>query len=571
MKEQLTRLGTWLRDTDLRFPRILRFKRHFLLKFLIALLLAAAVCCAADNASVAARLAKKAEQARKSGQLVRAYLLYAEASAREPKNSTYALNRDGLAPLAKLLTSASVQSDVTITEDVKQAEQGSDDDTPAPFDELTDAEKAGPELDGLPHLAFEPGLHSFDLRTDSKSEIQQVAEAYGIKTIFDPEFESKPTGRFVLDDADFKTAMQGITAVTETFVFPVDTHTIFVAHDTEMKRDEYEPVVAAAIQVPDAVDQKDVMDAANAVRGALGVRFIAWDHETKTIVFRDRVSLVRAATGVLKAVTIPRGQLSLKVEIIVADESRSVHYGLALPTSFPAFSFAHIGNLQTQFPDLSSATSGLFAFASGSNFFGIALGSASAFATYSHSSSSILFEATVLVADGQTASLHVGDKYPIPQTIYTGASQSSLPGVYNPIGQVTLEDLGLVLKISPHITGGGQVAMDVEAEYQSLSGLSIDTIPAISQRTFKGSVRLNPNEYAIVAGLSDDENTVTKSGIPGLAQIPGIDQVLAENRRTRTSSNTLLLIKPTITRYPISDSISPQFLLGSIRGNRVVL
>jgi len=43
--------------------------------------------------------------------------------------------------------------------------------------------------------------------------------------------------------------------------------------------------------------------------------------------------------------------------------------------------------------------------------------------------------------------------------------------------------LTAVLKVSPHIAGDGEVSMDVEAEYRSLSGVSYDTVPAIAERT----------------------------------------------------------------------------------------
>jgi general secretion pathway protein D len=532
-------------------------------------LLALAFCLGADNDAVAARLAKQAERARKSGQLVRAYLLYAEAAARDPHRPIYALNRDGLAPLAKLLSTANIEK-VSITEDVKQAEEGTD--NPTPFDSLQDAELSdGPRLGDLPHLAPSTEVHSFDIRLDAKSAITQVAQAYGISAVFDPSFDSRPLGRFSMTNADFKTVMEGLTQVTNTFIFPLTPRSIFVAVDSEQKRNEYEPVVLVTVPLPNAVEAKDVVEAANAVRGALKLRFISWDSTAHLIIIRDHVTAARTAAALFQAIVLPRGQLSLEVQILAVDSSRSLHYGLALPTAFPTYAFAHLGNFQSTFPDISSATGGIFAFALGHSFFGVALGNATAFASYTKSISQVLFQATMVVDDGQTANLHVGDRYPIPTSIYTGGAQSGNAGAYNPIGQVTQEDLGIKLKVSPHITGSGEISLDLEADYKALSGATFNTVPAVAQRTFKGSVKLSADQYAIIAGLTDDESSTSKSGLPGLAQLPGIDQVLAENRRNESSSNTLLLIKPTITRLPMDDTISPQFLLGSTRGARVLL
>jgi hypothetical protein len=47
--------------------------------------------------------------------------------------------------------------------------------------------------------------------------------------------------------------------------------------------------------------------------------------------------------------------------------------------------------------------------------------------------------------------------------------------------------------------------------------------------------------------------------------------VLSENTRAKESSSTLVVIKPTIIRLPMSNTVTPQYLLGPIRGERVVL
>jgi general secretion pathway protein D len=202
--------------------------------------------------------------------------------------------------------------------------------------------------------------------------------------------------------------------------------------------------------------------------------------------------------------------------------------------------------------------------------FGIGGINATLFATYTKSIASKLFDATVVASDGQQATLHVGDQYPIPQSIYSGFQQSA-GALYNPIGQVTYQDLGLLLKMKPHVSGSGDISLEVEAQDDALGTQTIDTIPSIAERIFKGNITLREGEWAIIAGLDANTNTKTRSGWPGLSQIPGVDEVLAENTRERSTSKLLLVIKPTITRLPMSDTISPQYLVGPHGGERVIL
>ena len=525
------------------------------------------ISVAATQESVAARLAKQAERARKEGQIVRAYMLYAEAAVRDPKHTSYAENRDQLAAAAHLLTQANVQT-ADVTQDVHEAEsQPGETPYESPFNEQPPGQAA--QLQPLPHLQLTPGLHNFDLRLQEKATIAAVAQAFGIQTVFDPDFEDAPLGPFTIEQVDFPTAMEAVTAVTHTFVYPISSHAIFVARDTDVKRSEFEPDVMITVPLPEAVEPTDVVQVATAIRGVMSLRSIGFDESGRAVTIRDNPVRAQAAASVLEALLLPKAQVSFEVEILAVDSSTHYHYGAALPTSFPVFTYGHIGNLQVTFPDLSNV-SALFAFGTSHLFFGVALGNGSFFAQYSHSVSRILFDTTVVVADGQTANLHIGDKYPIPQAIYTGFQQTG-SSVYNPIGQVTLEDLGIVLKLTSHVNGRGEVALDLEAQYKALGTQTFNTIPAISQREFKGSVRLAQDQFAIIAGLNDDEHSFSRTGIPGLASIPGIDEILAENTRDRTTSDTLILVKPTITRLPISDTVIAQYLVGGRRGPRVLL
>jgi general secretion pathway protein D len=176
-----------------------------------------------------------------------------------------------------------------------------------------------------------------------------------------------------------------------------------------------------------------------------------------------------------------------------------------------------------------------------------------------------------VVADGQSATLHVGDKYPIPTSLYSGASQSTGPAAYNPIGQVTQEDLGLTIKILPHVHGDGDIDLALEANFETLGNIVLNSVPSVNERGFKGELTVEEGEWAIVAGMEQDSRSVTKSGIPGLSDIPGLGALFTQTTRDHSTSNTLVVIKPTITRLPMSAEISPQFLLGSQRGARVLL
>ena len=541
------------------------------MNYRLFVLLLVAIACWAGSDPVAAKLARSAKQARDSGRLVRAYMLFAEAAALDPQNPSYSANRDALEPLAKLLSKANVEDTASIPDEIRAAEGSRN--HANPNDPLLEGASKGearlPFLQPLPELQASGALRDFDFNADEKIVLEQVTAAYGVHAIWDQDLQTRPRINFHLQHADFHTAMEALTAATNTFVFPVNAHLVFFANDNEQKRSEFEPTIALTVPLPDALDQKDLTDAATAVRGVLGLRTLGYDSATRTVVIRDRITRARLARSLLEALLLPKAQVSIEVELMTLDTARNYHYGLALPTSYQLLNLGHIGSFQSVLATAMTAANFL-TFGGGSSLFGVGVTNATLFASYSKSIASNLFDAIVVASDGQQASLHVGDQYPIPQSLSSGFQQGG-GSIYNPIGQVTFQDLGLLLKLKPHVNGGGDISLDVEAQDDALGTQRIDTVPEISERIFKGTVTLREGQWAVVTGLDADTTTTTRSGLPGVSQIRGLNQVLAENTRDRTTSKVLLVIKPTITRLPMSDTVSPQYLLGPRGGERVIL
>jgi len=177
------------------------------LKYFVLFLLAAACCLAADSAPAA--LARAASKAQNSGQVVRAYLLYAEAAARDPHNESYRNNRNALKPLADLLSKAGIQSEPNRAEllaSVTPEEQQ------RPLDRLTAEERQKQrELQPPVKLDATDARHDFHLRGGEKSVFDTVARAYGVNLVFDPQFQPQPHVQFDVDDVNFKMAMTALT------------------------------------------------------------------------------------------------------------------------------------------------------------------------------------------------------------------------------------------------------------------------------------------------------------------------------------------------------------------------
>lgn len=533
------------------------------MRYFVLILLGALALQSADPSAEA--LARAANKARNSGQLVRAYLLYAEAAARDPKNESYRVNRDGLKPLANMLSKAGVEKEPA--HDDLLASVSNENEEPLPQigpEERSEIRNMQPPV----KLAANPGLHSFNIRGDERTLFNEVARAYGLSAVLDPQFEPRGNVSFEIENVDLQGALRALADETNTFVFPLTPKTIFVARDTLQKRDQFEPQIAVTVPLPDLVDDKATTEVANAVRQAFDLRHIGMDSTARTIVIRDKVSRAAAARVLLDSLIRPKAQVAVDVQILTVNNQSTLHYGTSLPNTFPIVNFGGWGLNQAVLA-IPQGFVNFLTFGGGSTLFGIGIQNAQIFAMSTKSSTRSIFDATVVVSAGETAQLHVGDKFPIATMLYTGASQ--LPNAfYGPLPQVQQVDLGLLIKVKPELHSDGDITMDIHAEYQALGTLTFNTVPEILNRQFEGTVRLHSDQLAILAGLDTQTSSVSRTGIIGLSQIPAIGDLFSDVNRSHADSRTLLVVKPHPTRdLPYVDV--PSYYVGGQTGRKVLL
>jgi type II secretory pathway component GspD/PulD (secretin) len=170
--------------------------------------------------------------------------------------------------------------------------------------------------------------------------------------------------------------------------------------------------------------------------------------------------------------------------------------------------------------------------------------------TYSKTQS--LYETQIRALDGLPATVHIGDRYPIiTQTTSFGASTDANSLATAP--QIQFEDLGLTIKITPHMHRNGEISLEVESEFKVLTGQTNNDIPVIANRKYTGTVRLKQGEWAVAAGLVTQNESINRSGLAGISRIPVLGAALSTNGRDRQIGQTLLVIRPRIIGAVSSD------------------
>ena len=528
---------------------------------LLALALASVLAPSAW-ASEASKLYKEGRKAEKAGQAARAYLLYSEAAALEPDNKRYwsrSLALQSRAALDSKATPLTAQAG-----DSSDASLGADaspepDEAALPAATALDLAEAHKPLPPAKLNAM-PALKDFKLRANAKTLFETVARAYGLDCVFDGDYKATDTIRFEMDHADYREALHALEAVTGTFLVPISARLFLVVKDTAQKRKEEEPFAAVMIPLPEPTTQQDLTAMVTAVQQACGITKVAWDSHANTVVLRDSVSKVLAAQQLFKDLLYPRAQVMVEMDFVEVTKSDELNYGLPLPSSFPLASFS---TFMQNVPQLAQNISGMLRFGGGAALIGIGIANLNLVASLTRADSKLLLHASARSVDGQPATIKVGEKYPIMTAGYFGPSNFSGPGAYMPPPSFTFEDLGLSLKATPHVHGTEDVTLDVEAEFKVLGGTSNNGIPIISNRSLKSTLSLKMGEWAVVAGLIDDEEARSIAGIAGLAGIPVIGPLTSNTTHNTSTDRVLIMLRPTLLTRPPDNSLTHVLRMGA--------
>ncbi|HUG81184.1 MAG TPA: type II and III secretion system protein [Bryobacterales bacterium] len=508
-----------------------------------------------SRAADADKFFERAQQAEKEGDDITAFLLYMQARARDPSNGSFVQAAESvrsraaqtLAALGNL--GAARQLDPASPFFAK----------PATGDETLSVIPAKPARRLKPPVELQPKdqTSSFRLRGSMREVYQQVAEVFGLNVSFDLEFGGDDEIRFDLDDASFREAIHALIDVTGTMVVPVHSKLFLVAEDTQENRNQLEPVATAVIPITEPMNAQDADELAKAVQQTLDIKRLFVDSVRQQVLVRDTVRNVQLADALYRHLAYPRAEVVVDVDLITLADLSETTAGITIPTSFPITNFSTILNAVA--PNMDSAVP-LLGIGGGKTVFGIAIASASLVAQQMKSTGHVFTGFSVRSTDGMPASFLVGERFPIINARFSAAfstdeiDDSIEDGTYiEPFPSFTFEDLGLSFEMTPRIHSGQEVSLEIKLEVKQLTGVAVNDIPVLSNRTMQTSARLRSGEVALISGLAVLEKAHTRSGMAFLSRIPWLGDLLQHHFIRGSKDDLIIAIRPRVVRLPAGE------------------
>lgn len=456
-------------------------------------------------------------------------------------------------------------------------------------------------LAGMQHLEPTPAVHSFHLRTNQRDLINRVFSAYGVEATVDDSVRAGLV-RLDVDDASFVEAVRLVEMVTGSFHVVVDAHRALVAKDTRENRQQFTRNGVETVYLA-GMTNTEMTDMGNMARNVFEMNSAAVDATAGTLTLRAPESKLNAFNATLRSLTDGRSQVLLEVRLIQLAHNSTRNTGAQPPQQVTAFNvYAEEQSILNANQALVQQiiSSGLAAPGDTLTILGILLASGQV-------SSSLLSNGVILfgggltlsglspkpftfnldlnssdsreldlyqlrLGDGEEGTLRSGTRYPIESSSFsslgtsglnipglTGAGTSSsltsilssLAGASTTIPQVQYQDLGLTLKATPRIMRSGEVALTIDMKISALAGSSLNGVPILANRAWSGVVTSKQDQAVVVASEMDKQETRALSGLPGLTEIPGLNNVTDKDVQ-KNYSTLLIVLTPHVLRGPRS-------------------
>ena len=142
----------------------------------------------------------------------------------------------------------------------------------------------------------------------------------------------------------------------------------------------------------------------------------------------------------------------------------------------------------------------------------------------------------ILTLDNEEAEVFVGENRPY-------VTSEKFDSNNNPIQTFDYRDVGIRLKVRPHISGDDMVTLDIEQEVNKISPATFsDSAPVTLTRTTKTKVQLYDRSIMLISGLMKDDSSVGKTGVPFLRRIPIIGWLFKSESRSSEKTNLMVFI-----------------------------
>src|SRR5690606_13385195 len=116
----------------------------------------------------------------------------------------------------------------------------------------------------------------------------------------------------------------------------------------------------------------------------------------------------------------------------------------------------------------------------------------------------------------------------------------------NPFTTIQREDVGLTLKVTPHLAGMDTIRLELDQETSAVKDDSSASDIITTKRQLTTTVLADDGQTIALGGLISDDVQKTVRKVPLLGDIPLLGVLFRSTSETHVKRNLMVFIKPTI-------------------------
>jgi general secretion pathway protein D len=499
---------------------------------------------AARRDAAVQKLIAQADAARAGGDLDGAAAIYKRVLSLDPNNGRALHGLDGIeADRRHAVITAAARSDFEHKDfDAAEAKLRSvvnEDPTYTPALQLSDKINAarGP-VSAAPRL--KPANNAkvtLEFRdAPTKMVFEVLSRQTGINFVIDKDVKSDGKTTIFVHEVPIEEAIDLVLDQNGLARQILSNNMVLIYPNTAAKQKDYQEQIVRTFYISNAAPK----DVEGLLKSVLGAKTLYIDERSGVVVMRDTPEAVRMAEKLVASIDVPEPEVMMEVEVLEISRSALQNLGISYPSSVTATLNPVTNASGLVLSDLRKQNE---------NTVGISALSATLNALRTKGLTNTLASPRIRARNKEKAKILIGSRVPVITNTVTPTTSSAVV-----TGSVQYLDVGLTLNVQPTVYDDGDVAIKIGMEVSSITNqitTASGTIAyTIGTRNADTLLRLKDGETQILAGLIQDSDTRSASGIPGFSDIPILGRLFGSNNTDREKSEIVLSITPRIIRAP---------------------
>ena len=368
--------------------------------------------------------------------------------------------------------------------------------------------------------------------------LRQVFEALSrsssINFVFDRDVKSDARVTVFLRNVTLDEALRVILSTQGLDRKLLNESTVFVYPNNQGKEREHQELITRTLYLTNA-DAKQVMAM---VKTIAKVRDVYVDERLNMLVMRDTPEVLRLVEKLIAAVDLAEPEVMLDVEVLELASDKVDTLGLQWPSSAQLGISDAAGNIPQS------------VFVGGKNNINFRASIANpvvvANLTGVDGDVNLLANPKIRVRNRDKAKIQIGEKVPVFTTTSNFSVNTSVAA------SVQYQDVGLKLEVEPTVQLDNDVSIKINLEVSNIigqvTGPGGTTAFRTGVRQTTTTLRLADGETQVLAGLINNEDRSSSTGVPGLQNLPILGRLFGSRTDTKNKSEIVLLITPHVVR-----------------------